>query len=178
MSESRTNFKALEAEFNKLQAQFKTEAESILKETFKYVFDKNPSITAIVWSQYTPYFNDGDSCEFNVNDVQFTNVKNLDNISNGSWPELDMDTDDEEYKDTFMIYGVKYYQDSNNHQGRWDSDERDAVLKANLDFDSCDELSKMMCSSLMEDVALSLFGDHVMVVATREGFDIRDIDHS
>jgi hypothetical protein len=176
MSENRTNFKALEAEFNKLHAQFKAEAESILKETFKYVFDKNPNVTAIVWSQYTPYFNDGDSCLFSVNDIHFTNVKDLDNISNGGWPELDMDTDDEDYEDTFMIDNVKYYHNPSNHRDSGD-EELVAVLKANLDVDSCSELVSMMSSSLMEDVAQSLFGDHVMVVATREGFDIRDIDH-
>lgn len=28
------------------------------------LFDANPSVEKISWTQYTPYFNDGESCEF------------------------------------------------------------------------------------------------------------------
>lgn len=174
MSENRIIFEKLEAEFNKLQAQFKLDAEVILKDTFKNVFNKNPNLTAIVWTQYTPYFNDGDSCVFSVNDIHFTNVKNLECISNGGWPELDMDVDDEDYNTTFMMCSVKGVINSTSDYYK---KERDLLLKANIDADSCGELSSMMSSYLMQDFVRDLFGESVMVVATREGFDVREIDH-
>lgn len=38
---------------------------------FQDAFDKG--IKAISWQQYTPYFNDGEPCEFGVGDISFTN---------------------------------------------------------------------------------------------------------
>jgi hypothetical protein len=40
--------------------------EDALKKAFAELFDTYPEIKAIRWDQYTPYFNDGDSCEFGV----------------------------------------------------------------------------------------------------------------
>lgn len=39
------------------------------KELLELFFDKNPDINAIRWSQYTPYYSDGDTCEFGIWDI-------------------------------------------------------------------------------------------------------------
>ena len=44
--------------------------EDALKEAFKEVFEKHPSIYSISWRQYTPYFNDGDPCYFRVGEYE------------------------------------------------------------------------------------------------------------
>jgi hypothetical protein len=42
-------------------------------ETVSAQFFKDfPEILSVYWTQYTPYFMDGDACEFGVNDVFFT----------------------------------------------------------------------------------------------------------
>ena len=41
--------------------------EAALREAFKVFFDTCPEVEEIAWSQYAPYFNDGDACEFSVN---------------------------------------------------------------------------------------------------------------
>ncbi len=46
-----------------------------------------------------------------------------------------------------------------------------------IDFDSCVQLGKLMESNEMEGVMLATFGDHVKVIATRDGFDIQEYDH-
>lgn len=40
-------------------------------EIIKLFFDECPKVQAVVWSQYTPYFNDGDECVFSVNEPCF-----------------------------------------------------------------------------------------------------------
>lgn len=40
-----------------------------LKTAFKGLFAAYPNVRAIGWTQYTPYFNDGDPCVFSVNDL-------------------------------------------------------------------------------------------------------------
>ena len=55
----------LEQQRKKLQVQ----AEVVLKEITKAFFDKYPQAECLVWTQYTPYFNDGEECIFRVGDV-------------------------------------------------------------------------------------------------------------
>lgn len=38
----------------------------IIKECVNEIFASNSSIESLGWSQYTPYFNDGDTCHFSV----------------------------------------------------------------------------------------------------------------
>ena len=44
----------------------KAEGKRLLAESFKEFFVKHPEVKAIQWSQYTPYFNDGEECRFSV----------------------------------------------------------------------------------------------------------------
>lgn len=44
----------------------KEEAQNHLKESSKEVFKKFPDLKSFAWTQYTPYFNDGDVCVFEV----------------------------------------------------------------------------------------------------------------
>jgi len=51
---------------NSYLEKLRNTGEDALKEAFKEIFDKHPSIYSISWKQYTPYFNDGDPCYFRV----------------------------------------------------------------------------------------------------------------
>jgi hypothetical protein len=44
----------------------KATASVALVEGLKEIFAAHPSLQTIGWTQYTPYFNDGDTCEFGV----------------------------------------------------------------------------------------------------------------
>lgn len=48
-------------------------AREVVTPGLKDFMETHPELVAISWTQYTPYFNDGDTCEFGVNDVYFTN---------------------------------------------------------------------------------------------------------
>ena len=56
--------------------------------------------------------------------------------------------------------------------------EKELIQKlGGVDAKSCNEFSSMICSPAMEDVMLEMFGDHVKIIATREGFEVDDYDH-
>lgn len=57
--------KELKAAYDK---KLRDEGQAAVGEAFKEVFDKFPELQSIVWTQYTPYFNDGDTCTFSVHD--------------------------------------------------------------------------------------------------------------
>ncbi|HWJ26014.1 MAG TPA: hypothetical protein VNS32_05695, partial [Flavisolibacter sp.] len=60
------------------------------------LFEKYPGVKNVRWTQYTPYFNDGDACEFS---------------SNAAWADLNHDgydddeNDDEEEGDFGKVKG-------------------------------------------------------------------------
>src|ERR1700674_1049946 len=59
-------YKSLQEQIAKLQEQTKEAAKILIRDGLKNIFDKYPSIENISWTQYTPYFNDGDPCVFRV----------------------------------------------------------------------------------------------------------------
>lgn len=156
MSDLQSAFDKLLEEQRELQAKFQKTAQALFKETTKEFFDKNPNITAIVWTQYTPYFNDGDTCEFGVHEPTFTNAPDPESVR---WGEYD--GDEETAADGSEIFAWEGWGECPEGVNRG----------------MCDSFSRMIQSSEMEDVMKAMFGDHVKVVATREGFDVDDYDH-
>ena len=156
MSDLQTAFDKLLDEQRELQKKFQATAQALFKETTKEFFDKNANITAIVWTQYTPYFNDGDTCEFSVNEPTFTNAPDPENVR---WGEYD--GDDEVAADGSEIFAWESWGEP----------------PEGINVSMCEAFGRMIQSSEMEDVMKAMFGDHVKVVATREGFDVDDYDH-
>jgi hypothetical protein len=167
MSALQEKFDQLLTEQEELRKKFQTTAQELFKETTKEFFNGNPAITAVVWTQYTPYFNDGDTCEFSVGDPTFTNASDPENVRYGEY-----DGDEE---GVFAVENPRWVLENDRDYYK---EEQEAVAKAGgIDIDSCEAFSRMICSSAMEDVMLAMFGDHVKVIATREGFDVEDHDH-
>lgn len=148
-------FDTLIAEQQALRVKFQTEAQEMFKESLINFFGMNPGVNALRWTQYTPYFNDGDACVFSVGDVYFTNAKGeqLDDVS--SWGEYEGD-DENVWTESYISY---------------------LAGKEGVDIASCRFLSEMISSSEMEDIMYNMFGDHVCVTASREGIDVTDHHH-
>jgi hypothetical protein len=53
-----------------LKEEMSTRFQGELKTAFKTVFEKHPNVRCLTWTQYTPYFNDGDPCVFSVHDLE------------------------------------------------------------------------------------------------------------
>ena len=133
--------------------QFQAQAQTALKQSFSDFFSANPTITSINWTQYTPYFNDGEECYFTVYDMYF-NVKNLDA------PE-----DQEASGDEDEGYST-YFWDNNGKNVDPVPDERKAFKKFS-------ELVR----TLPDEIFLDAFGNHVKMVATAEGFNVEEYEH-
>lgn len=44
------------------------EGKKAMRQVFSKFFEENPDTLYVFWQQYTPYFNDGEQCEFGVHD--------------------------------------------------------------------------------------------------------------
>jgi hypothetical protein len=169
MSALQTAFDQLIADQAELQRKFQTQAQALFKDITKEFFAKNPGITGVVWTQYTPYFNDGDTCEFRVHDATFTNAP-VDELDAVRWGEYDGDQEN-----VWACENIGYVLESDRDYYK---STRDMILAAGgVDPDSCKMFNKAIGSSEMESVMLAMFGDHVKVIATREGFDVDDYEH-
>jgi hypothetical protein len=53
-------------EVEKMKEALKSKFEGELQGIFTSVFEKYPNISSLKWTQFTPYWNDGEPCEFSV----------------------------------------------------------------------------------------------------------------
>jgi DNA repair exonuclease SbcCD ATPase subunit len=60
---------ALTKEIEEARAKMKKEGKVAINEAIQSLLENVPGLHAIEWTQYTPYFNDGDPCYFSVHDV-------------------------------------------------------------------------------------------------------------
>ena len=61
------NLKAVTKKADAAQKALKKELQAAFNEAAQAFFVQAPDGTTLTWCQYTPYFNDGDPCEFAVN---------------------------------------------------------------------------------------------------------------
>lgn len=67
-------YKNLRSELDKhtaaVNAEIKVEARKVIEAIGAEFFARNPSVVAIRWTQYTPYWQDGDTCTFSAEDPE------------------------------------------------------------------------------------------------------------
>lgn len=76
MNELKTLTQTIKGEIDLMNAEFEAKKKELtaglqakLAELTKVAFEENPRLRAICWTQYTPYFNDGEPCEFRMGEI-------------------------------------------------------------------------------------------------------------
>lgn len=145
-------FEQIRSKQQQLEAQIKAlrdEAAALVKPRLQEFMKAHPTVKQVKWTQYTPYFNDGDTCTFRLNSVGFY-----------------FEGDDlEGSAGEFELWGE---YDSTYNKDR-------AALIGREAWDACKEFSKGLNS--IDDALLSLFGDHVEVTVTPDGVSVDEYEH-
>jgi hypothetical protein len=169
-NELKKQFELLLLEQKKLREQFQETGQKLLKETFAGFFELNPGINAICWTQYTPYFNDGDECVFRVNEPSFTNATGED-LEDIFVPGGEYNGENESI---WIVDNVERTLEG----GQWYDEDKEKILSGpTVDPESCELISEMITAEEFEDIIKLMFGNHVEIIATRDGFDVSDYDH-
>jgi len=115
-----------------------------------------PGVHAIRWTQYTPYFNDGDPCEFTIHEimVRFT-------------PLEDESDERGDYEDGFIDSWSMSYAWERDEISELTDETYEALKKALKDWDVL----------YSDEVCKQNFGDHARVTATIEGFSVDYYEH-
>lgn len=82
----------------KAKREVEEKAKNAVGTLFKAFFAAHPTIGALKWTQYTPHFNDGEACEFRVN--------NDFDVLLGKYVPAGDDSDDDESDEFVEIYDV------------------------------------------------------------------------
>lgn len=69
MSVLSEKFKAIQTKLDEERKEQLARGKKVIRECFAEFFAAHEIVTAIRWTQYTPYFNDGDTCTFRVGEV-------------------------------------------------------------------------------------------------------------
>lgn len=130
----------------------------------------DPTIKAFGWRQYTPYFNDGDPCEFGVHGAWFVTVDD----------DVDLDeVDDDEYGVDYGDHpslGCREY----SYSGRYPDRVRIPGAYTGPDearYDRVRALSDAIVGGEFDDVLLEAFGDHAAVRVSRESITVDTYEH-
>lgn len=151
------NFKEYLQIKNRPSEELAANASEMLQHFFSEFWAAAPEIAAIEWTQYTPYFNDGDPCVFGMSMDTWGSFYTTDGWANrdeeDDWPEGDW-----------------------RPAGGWVDGKRV------LPDDRTGELTEVISdfcenAQTMEDVFEVAFGDGVKITATRNGFEIEDYSH-
>lgn len=134
-------------QIKQLQEKAREMSHELFVEGSKQVFADFPELVSVSWRQYTPYFNDGDTCTFRAHN---------------EYPAMTVLVDGEEIEDEEFSpseWAVKYM---------------DPKL---LPFYDKMVVVQQWLAEFDEDYLLAAFGDHAQVTLTRDGVDVAEIDH-
>jgi hypothetical protein len=146
-------------EIKKIKSELKEKLRDNFHGLTKELFNSYPELKSIGWRQYTPYFNDGEACEFRSAHDYPTINGNDENYGKSEQPEGVLD---------IVKLGSEEIYDEN-----W-------KIIANPDYNSYySEIVKTVKEFLNqfddEDMK-DLFGDHVTVHITSNGVDVQDYE--
>ncbi len=169
-----TDIKAITKRYKELhkdlQQQIKVEAQSIIKGIFDEFFEKQPNVHAIAWTQYTPYWQDGEECTFRVNDIMLILSKD----------SLEEDDDDYFEGDQDLVRDRAYYAKDGDQE---ELDKIDAKIAAVGGIDAYKAAVKdfgvvtKILGAIEDEYMEMLYGDHVSVRYTRKGVKVEEYDH-
>ncbi len=143
------------AEYQEAKKKFIEQAREEIGKEFKRIFTENPRLKCISWTQYTPWFNDGDSCTFSKNDFTFSSFVPED----AYYVDVEEDEFHEEYLSSYSL------------------ERRGDDMSSDVNWKDLCKFNELCNKEAIVEVFHDLFGDHVWVKATIDGFDVEDHEH-
>lgn len=122
----------------------------------------DPTIVELGWTQYTPYFNDGDPCVFTTHSPWVRTEAD----------DLDADRYDLEFYYSHPTLGERW--------GEWVGGKYVPGAYKGVDeerYDRCRSLGGALDSGAFEDALLEAFGDHAEIKVARDGIHVEFYEH-
>lgn len=194
VNDAREQIKALAAEVETARANMRKAAQNVLADGTRAIFEEyGDLIHQFGWIQYTPFFNDGEPCNFGMHGMAIIGKEDFARLLEKS----DFDANDtyevrsamdewdwrSEGSPSFGGYGGEEfglvdrtrptagYEWENSTEPNPNFDQRYADAK-----EACAAIYEL-CSADNGSIALDTFGDHVSVIFTPNGVDVEEYEH-
>jgi len=152
--------KTKNSEISRIQKEVVKLSSSIFDDFRNYIFDKYNKLESFGWTQYTPYFNDGEACTFCANTDYL--IINGDYVDESNW-----------ISPVNIISWGNWNTETKSYVGRVEEENKN--FDKNLS-DASNEIIDFL-SNFDNEFYLRKFGDHAEIIVTRTGVDISDYDH-
>lgn len=178
----------LGAEVKRMQEEMREAAQEAVKDGTQAIFaEYGDLIEQFGWTQYTPYFNDGEPCEFSMGELSIIAKVDMEELEARSGPFDDDWSRRSAIRDNEWHYGGSSafggYGEGTNRSDKiighsWNNSE-----KPNPDFDERYSAAKDAIQTVYnilsqnDKLARDIFDDHVEVIFTSEGVDVEEYDH-
>lgn len=148
------------SEINDLKKEAYKLSNEVFEDWCKNVFAKHTKVESFGWNQYTPYFNDGDTCIFSANTDYLT--------INGQY----VDDSDWVGATTVTNWGT-YNRETKTYEGKVEipNENYDKELEQ-----AADEIRDFL-NTFDDDFYMQKFGDHTEITVTTEGIEVDEYDH-
>lgn len=149
-----------ESLISKLKSEIVDSSSELFDEFRENIFSKYPKLNSFGWTQYTPYFNDGDACLF------YANTDYL--MMNDEYAE-----ESEWFSKIKIITWGQWNQNLKSYEGR--VEEPNPYFDEDL-LNAYDDIASFL-GNFGNDFYLTKFGDHAVITVTKSSVDISDYDH-
>lgn len=183
-SPAQQKYQELRSQIAEAKKTMKAAAKGLFTEMSADLFQENPTLVSFAWTQYTPYYNDGDPCRFSCNGsyptVSMMAEGKLMGYNSNSG-ELEIDGEEVEPADelvgTFKSMGVDsfskngktYTFDAKTEIVMVDGEKVKTYDEYHAMFDGLEKkVGNFMRIFENEDMEF-MFGDHVTVTVHRDG---------
>ncbi|MEU0952815.1 hypothetical protein ABZ353_10800 [Streptomyces niveus] len=168
-----TNFLGMPVSGDITQGSSRTEQKPLeeLSPLFQALVN-DPTIVEFGWSQYTPYFNDGDTCDFSVHYLWVRTTAEADGA---------VDEYGDEYSSHYGL-DVDYHPSLGKIESDWDSEAHKFVNKRYEGpdedrYNRCQELDRALQSGAYDNVLLEHFGDHALITVRKDVIEVEYYSH-
>lgn len=173
--------KAAMAAFDEKKKALLAELQKDFPAMFTELFAEAPNLKSVGWTQFTPYFNDGDSCEFGANfDYLYINGANEDydeesDINIKIYDYKNLETEEDVHINDEVAEKVGYAWYKGKRIG-----ERGLCYNTNYDeaaAKAVDQIKEVL-NSIPEDFFKDLFGDHAKITLHADGsIEVEEYEH-
>jgi hypothetical protein len=161
ITEKLENLKRLKKELRSKRKELSDASSDLFDSWCKDFFTKNSDVVkSFAWNQYTPYFNDGDTCVFSantdyikVNGEYCDELDNIQKIKVTNWGTWNRET---------KTYDNRVQMENPNYDERLDN-----LVTEIKDF----------LQLFDDDFYLQKYGDHTEITVTKNGIDVDEFDH-
>lgn len=149
VKETEDDFLAIKEEMKRLRDEARSKVKNFFIKGMDTIFDTFSEVKSVSWTQYTPYFNDGEPCEFWCNSDDFC-VNGYD----------DYDEEGDEGEINVLDYDYNNGRQYKYHKGEEISNAIGGFLK-----------------QLDKDDFKTMFGDHATVIVKKGEITVEEYDH-